>query len=73
MCGVNPRRSQKPRSWLSYNYITQPTESTYLADTDTPYGEKHISLLRLECYKRARDVRQMGVGIVARIQGFGGM
>ena len=37
-----------------------------------PYGERHISRLRLECYKRVRDVRQMGVGFVARIQGFRG-
>ena len=43
-----------------------------LADTEMPYREKHISRLRLECYKRFRDVRQMGVGTVARIQGFGG-
>lgn len=70
MCRVNLWKSERQK--LAKNYISQPTESTYVAYSDMPYGEKHISRLRLECYKRVRDVRQMGVGIVARIQGFGG-
>jgi hypothetical protein len=45
----------------------------YLADTVMPYGEEHISRLPLECSKRVRDVRQMGVGVVARIEGLRGM